>query len=124
MKKLIFISILFSIVSCNQKKIVSDKEKHDLVKNGMNMKEVMDIYGLKDTINHSLKIGECGYEFDSLKHEMVVGPNGISPVIRLTVDSNFYFDFIKGKVVNKISFDEIEKQKADTGLQRILKELK
>ena len=124
MKKIIFISILFSIISCNQKKILSDKEKHDLVKNGMSMKEVMDIYGLEDTINKSVKIGECGYELDSLKQEMIVGPNGITPMIRLAVDSNFHFDFNNGKVLNTISFDEIEKQKQDTGLQRILKELK
>ena len=124
MKKLIFISILFSIISCNQKRILSDKEKHDLVKNGMSMKEVMEIYGLKDTINKSVKIGECGYELDTITGKSTIGKNGISPLISLAVDTNYNFVFSYGKVVWKSSFDDLEKQKQDTGLQRILKELK
>ena len=124
MRILFFFLIFISIISCDQKKVLSAKEKHDLVKNGMSMQEVMDIYGLKDTNNRSIVMGECGYEFDSLTNEMIVGRNGLSPMISLKVDSNYNFDFTNGKVMGKISFDEIQNQKKDTSLQKILKSIK
>lgn len=119
MKQLLSLAIVFQLCSCDWHKPLTNRQKLDSVQVGMTMKEVMDIYGLKDTLNRSTVSGECGFVEDSITGELVPGEKGLSPLIDLMMNDSTYLFFSYGKLMMKPehTWDE---QKEDTAMMRIL----
>lgn len=119
MRPLLLIVACAALISCQRSSNLTSRQRLDSIKVGMTMQEVMEIYGMQDTINRSSKSGECGFIEDSITGELVPGKDGVSPLLTVIMSDSTTLFFSYGKLMMKPEMTW-EEQQADTMLMRIL----